>query len=82
MTYSATFRFTAEDAGLLYRSVCQEQGEVAGRSRAEVRLEDASTLVLSVTAADAAALRAALNTWLRLINIADEVRGLVRPSPE
>ncbi len=82
MTYSATFRFATEDAGLLYRSVCQEQGDVAGRSSARVWLEDESALVLSVTAADTAALRAALNTWLRLINIADEVRDLVRPSSQ
>ncbi len=78
MTSSATFRFSGESAGLLYRSICQGQGEVAGRSTARVWIQDDTTLMLLITAADTAALRAALNSWLRLINVADEVLDLVQ----
>ncbi|RXE55119.1 hypothetical protein ABH15_12905 [Methanoculleus taiwanensis] len=78
MSSSATFRFTGTGADSLYRSICQEQGDVAGRSTARVWLEDDTTLVLLITAADTAALRAALNSWLRLINVADEVLDLVQ----
>ncbi|MDD2473328.1 MULTISPECIES: KEOPS complex subunit Pcc1 [unclassified Methanoculleus] len=75
--HSATFRFTVDDVRALYLSVCQEMGDVGDRSSVRVRLEGADTLVLEVTAADIPALRAALNTWLRLINIAIEMREIV-----
>jgi KEOPS complex subunit Pcc1 len=39
-------------------------------------MEGNNTLVLEARATDAAALRAALNTWLRLVNIAIEMREL------
>ncbi len=40
-------------------------------------------LILEVAATDIPALRAALNTWLRLINIALEVReAVVSPAPQ
>ena len=45
-----------------------------------MRLAGDDTLVLSVTASDMPALRAALNTWLRLVNIAVEVREMVAES--
>jgi len=45
-----------------------------------VRLAGDDTLVLEVTASDIPALRAALNTWLRLVNIAVEVREAVAES--
>ncbi|MCK8519354.1 KEOPS complex subunit Pcc1 [Methanoculleus sp. 7T] len=79
MTHTAVFRFIADDARALYLSVCQEMDDVGGRSSARVRLAGDDTLVLEVTAADISALRAALNTWLRLINIAVEVRELAVP---
>ncbi|HQP72015.1 MAG TPA: KEOPS complex subunit Pcc1 [Methanoculleus sp.] len=88
MRHSAVFRFTAPDARAIYLSVCQEEGDVGERSSARVRLEDEETLILEVSAADIPALRAALNTWLRLINIAVEVReaalsrGGSAPPPE
>ncbi len=80
-THTATFRFTTDDAGALYRSVCQEVNDVGDRSSVHVRLEDATTLVLEVTATDIPALRAALNTWLRLISIAVEMREIVLGCP-
>jgi KEOPS complex subunit Pcc1 len=74
--YSATFRFSGADARALYFSVCQEAGDVGGRSSVHVSMEGNNTLVLEARATDAAALRAALNTWLRLVNIAIEMREL------
>lgn len=41
-------------------------------------MEGNETLVLSVSAADLPALRAALNTWLRLMNIANEMQEIVK----
>ncbi|KUK61869.1 KEOPS complex subunit Pcc1 [Methanoculleus sp.] len=80
MKHTAVFRFTADDARALYFSVCQEMGDVGDRSSARVRLAGDDTLVLEVTATDIPALRAALNTWLRLITIAVEMREIAAPA--
>ncbi|MCK9306010.1 MAG: hypothetical protein M0P17_00590 [Methanoculleus sp.] len=80
MKHTAVFRFTADDARALYLSVCQEMGDVGDRSSARVRLVGDDTLVLEVTATDIPALRAALNTWLRLITIAVEMREIAAPA--
>ena len=77
--HTAVFTFATDDARALYRSVCQEMGDVGDRSSVRVRLADDNTLLLEVTAADIPALRAALNTWLRLINIAIEMREIAAP---
>ncbi|MDD3373291.1 MAG: KEOPS complex subunit Pcc1 [Methanoculleus bourgensis] len=69
----------ADDARALYLSVCQEMDDIGERSSVRVRLAGDDTLVLEVTATDIPALRAALNTWLRLINIAVEVREIAAP---
>lgn len=76
MTHTATFRFTTPDARALYLSVCQEMGDVGDRSSVRIRLESDDMLVLDVSATDIPALRAALNTWLRLVTIAVEMREL------
>lgn len=80
MTHTAHFRFATPDARALYLSVCQEMGDVGDRSSVRVGLAGDDTLVLEVTASDIPALRAALNTWLRLITIAVEMRELAVPS--
>ncbi|MDV4343234.1 hypothetical protein HL657_08665 [Methanoculleus sp. YWC-01] len=80
--HTAVFWFATGDARALYFSVCQEMGDVGDRSSARVRIEDDDTLVLEVAATDIPALRAALNTWLRLITIATEMREIaVLPQP-
>jgi KEOPS complex subunit Pcc1 len=79
VTHTAVFSFTTGDARALYLSVCQEMDDVGGRSSVRVRLAGDDTLLLEVTAADIPALRAALNTWLRLINIAIEMREIAAP---
>ncbi len=78
--HTAVFRFTTDDARALYLSVCQEIGDVGDRSSVRVRLAGDDLLVLEVTATDMPALRAALNTWLRLITIAVEMREIAVPS--
>lgn len=77
--HEAVFRFTTPHAAVLYRALAPEAGEVEGsRSREEVALQDPQTLVLRVEAADVHALRAALNMWLRLVNVADELQEMIR----
>ncbi len=76
--HSAVFRFTTGNAEEIYRALAPElSDEVNPRSVTRCRLEGSSTLILEVTADDEAALRAALNMYLRLVNVADEVRSLV-----
>jgi len=79
MTHTAAFRFTTPDARALYLSIYQEMGDVGDRSSVRVRLEGDDTLILDVSATDIPALRAALNTWLRLITIAVEMREVAVP---
>ncbi|WP_292520422.1 KEOPS complex subunit Pcc1 [Methanoculleus sp.] len=80
MKHAAVFRFVTDDARALYLSVCQEMGDVGDRSSVRVQLAGEDTLVLDVAASDIPALRAALNTWLRLISIAIEMREIAAPS--
>ncbi|HVP93980.1 MAG TPA: KEOPS complex subunit Pcc1, partial [Methanoregulaceae archaeon] len=51
-------------------------GEVNTRSNAECWLESGDILVLQVMASDVGALRASLNMWLRLVNVAKEMQEL------
>ena len=75
--HEAVFRFTTEHAGRIYRSLLPELAdEVNPRSVVSCRLEGDDTLVLTVTAQDTSSLRAALNMYLRLVNVADEMQEL------
>jgi len=74
MEHEAVFRFATPHAPALYRSVLPEtESEVNPRSVASVRLEGEDTLVLTIRAEDIPALRASLNMWLRLVNVAGEM---------
>lgn len=74
MEHESVFRFTTLHAPALYRSVLPEtESEVNPRSAASVRLEGEDILVLTIQAEDLPALRASLNMWLRLVNVADEM---------
>jgi len=79
MAHRATFLFETPNASAIHASVGPEEAgeEWCGRSAARIRRE-ANTLVLEVEAADLPALRASLNMWLRLVNVADEVCDLAR----
>jgi len=74
--HTAEFRFTTPHAEQIYCSLLPELAEeVNPRSRTHCRLEG-ETLVLVVEAEDLAALRAALNMFLRLVNVADEMQDI------
>jgi KEOPS complex subunit Pcc1 len=76
--HEAIFRFSTEHAEQIYRALVPElSDEVNPRSTTRCRLEGTTTLVMEVVADDTAALRAALNMYLRLVNVAYEVQGLV-----
>jgi KEOPS complex subunit Pcc1 len=77
LQHEAVFRFTTEHAGRIYQSILPELADdVNPRSVVACRLEGEDTLVLTVTAQDTSSLRAALNMYLRLVNVADEMQEL------
>ena len=74
MKLSAEFTFETETAEKIYQAVLPELNDnFSERSRIGLSLEGAYNLVLTVKADDAVSLRSALNTWFRLIQIAQEV---------
>lgn len=76
--HTAVFRFETPHAGRILAAVSPELAdEINTRSSTTCRLEGPATLVVTVEAEDTVSLRAALNMILRLVNIADEVQGLV-----
>jgi KEOPS complex subunit Pcc1 len=62
--------------------VILENEEINPRSRITVRLEGDDTVVLEVEADDTAALRVALNMWLRLISVAAEMSEIAEDMGE
>jgi KEOPS complex subunit Pcc1 len=78
-THVALFRFTTDNAERIYQTLVPElAGEVNSRSVTRCWLEGSHILVLQVEARDVSAMRAALNMFLRLISVADEMQDLVR----
>ena len=76
--HEVTFRFSTVHAKKIYDALQPElPDEVNPRSTTRCMLEGTDTLVLTVEAQDTASLRAALNMYLRLVNVADEVVSLV-----
>ena len=75
--HNAIFRFSTSHAHLICQALAPElNDEVNPRSTTRCWLEGQDTLVLNVEAQDIAALRAALNMVLRLVNVADEMQDL------
>ncbi len=69
----AEFSFEFGDgASTIYRALLPETREAFPRSRAALSV-DSGMLHLIVDAEDITAMRAALNTWLRLIKVACEM---------
>ena len=67
---------TSERARLLARSVGQEVDEIEGdRTRATVEARDGSVLV-RVAADDLVALRAGINTWSTLVEVAERAAAV------
>lgn len=74
MRFFAEFTFETETAETIYRAVLPEINDnFSERSAIDLSLEDANKLVLSVRAEDSVSLRSAVNTWFRLIQIAQDV---------
>ncbi|MGA2104241.1 KEOPS complex subunit Pcc1 [Methanoregula sp.] len=77
MLHEAVFRFTIVHADMIYRSLLPElSDELNLRSSTRCWVEGTDTLVLQVEAQDIAALRAALNMFLRLVSIAEEMQEI------
>jgi KEOPS complex subunit Pcc1 len=76
MRHVAIFRFSGAHIPVMYGALKPELGDM-GRSCVEMSLEGDGTLVLKVSAEDISALRAALNTWLRLMNVTKEMQEIV-----
>jgi len=78
MEHNAVFRFTGSGIGNVYQAIAPEiAGEVNARSQARCWIEAPDTLVLVVRASDTGALRASLNMWLRLVNVALEMQEII-----
>lgn len=77
--HDSTFVFDYDSERLartVARSVAREVGEIASdRSRATV-LRDGRTVTVRVDARDLTALRAAGNTWLSLLGVAEDAAAL------
>lgn len=79
MEHEAEFMIQCDQAYRIYAAVAPETlSEVNPRSKVSCRMEGPDVFVLSVKATDIPALRAALNMWLRLINVAGEMQELVQ----
>ena len=61
----------SDRARIVERSVRQEVGEIQGDRSATTVSRDGETVTVTVEAADLIALRAALNTWLSLVDVAE-----------
>jgi len=76
--HEAIFRFSTSHAQQICQALAPElSDEVNSRSTTQCWLEGKDMLVLKVEAQDIAALRAALNMVLRLVNVADEMQDLL-----
>ncbi|WP_435335437.1 KEOPS complex subunit Pcc1 [Haloarchaeobius sp. TZWWS8] len=78
-SHETVIEFTYESdasAEIVASSVAQEVGEIDGdRSTAAVD-RDGQVVTVTVEAADLTALRAGMNTWIRLVEVAERVSAL------
>ena len=73
LKFKAEFVFETDDACSIYEAVLPElETPVSDRSIIGMKVND-SNLVLNIETEDVVSMRSALNTWLRLIQIANEV---------
>ena len=77
MHHEAVFRFLTPHATQIFQALAPElTDDVNPRTSSRCWLEGEDLLVLKVEAQDIAALRAALNMLLRLVNVADEMQEI------
>ncbi len=72
---SAVLRLSTPDAATVYGALAPEAGRDIPRTKVRASMEDGS-MVLKVDATDLSALRAALNSYLRWIMVAQEVNTM------
>jgi KEOPS complex subunit Pcc1 len=68
----AEFIFEVEEPGWIYRALTPEFERELARSNVDIALSE-SSIKLRIKGNDIASLRAALNTWIRLVKIAFEM---------
>jgi KEOPS complex subunit Pcc1 len=81
MEITATFELEAEEARIrtIYTSLKEERDEEIDQKRSSVALDlEGATLQLTLSGDDLIGLRAAANTWLRLVKVADEMVQVVK----
>lgn len=71
-TYTFDYDF-ADEATTVERSVRREIGEIDDDRSVATLARDGATLAVRVEATDLVALRAATNTWLTLVGVAEDV---------
>ncbi|MCK9440251.1 MAG: hypothetical protein M0Q13_02360 [Methanothrix sp.] len=71
----AEFAFESAHAGVIYQALAPELEDELHRSHVFLGLEDGS-IRLKIWGEDTVSLRAALNTWIRLVKIAFEMVSL------
>ncbi|MGD1061027.1 MAG: KEOPS complex subunit Pcc1 [Methanomassiliicoccales archaeon] len=72
---SAVLRLSMPEAATVYGALSPEAGRDIPRTKVRASMEDGS-LVLKVEATDLSALRAALNSYLRWIMVAEQVNTM------
>ncbi|MDD1723640.1 MAG: hypothetical protein LUQ07_00775 [Methanospirillum sp.] len=74
MRHEASFCFYTKDATIIAASLIPESDETPdGRSWGTCRIISPEKLEIRIQADDITALRASLNSWLRLVQIAEEM---------
>ncbi|WP_439025793.1 KEOPS complex subunit Pcc1 [Haloarchaeobius sp. DT45] len=63
-------------ARIVERSVAQEVGEIAGDRSSTTLSRTGDTVTVEVGATDLVALRAGVNTWIRLVEVAEKLHDL------
>jgi len=74
--HAAEFTFVTPHAPMLCQALTPEAADEAGERSHATITRTGDRLTLKVTAGDIPALRAALNMWLRLITIAEDMQEI------
>ena len=75
--FAAEIRITSDDAPSIICALSPEAGRELPRTKADVRMEE-GTGVIEITASDASAMRAALNSYLECIRITEDIGRITR----
>jgi len=75
--FAAEIRITSDDASGIISALSPEAGRELPRTKAGVRMENGIG-VIELTASDASAMRAALNSYLECIRITEDINRITR----